>query len=575
MTNGITKNYYKKLCAIIILMNKDVIYIEPEDDITDIISKIKTSESHVVALVPPKKATVFRSAVNFKLLTKTAKDSDKHVVLITSETPLIKLAAATELPVAKNLQSRPEVPKPDPEPDDPKEENVIEGTVAKKIVVKDEDEEGKALESVDLSDDKASEEPEKGKKTKKSPKVPNFNKFRKWIIFGAVTAVLLITFLVWALVFAPAAKITVALRTSSRNFSENISFVQDAAKEDADAGIFLLEEHSITKQTSITFAATGTKDLGEKASGTLTLTRTGISSAPINIPKNTVFTLSGFKYVSLEEAVLRVPTDDDCANYSLFSGCTLLKPTITKVIKVQAESAGDSSNLAAATSGWTSSITGFTISSSAMTGGTTKVIKIVSEQDIAEAKTHLVPASESAGKAELIADFPTALLSISSSLTASTKDPVSVPKVGEEIKDDAEPPKLTQETVFMMYGVDRVKIEQYIRIKTASNLQNEADRKVYSTGVSDDSEKNKARIDQFTKTDEKITAKLKSLVQIGPEITEQQIMDKTLGKKIGEVQSQIKSINGVTSVSVETSFFWVSAIPDDPNKVSIEITIDQ
>ena len=44
-------------------MNKDVIYIEPEDDITDIITKIEKSKEKIVALVPPKKAGVFRSVV--------------------------------------------------------------------------------------------------------------------------------------------------------------------------------------------------------------------------------------------------------------------------------------------------------------------------------------------------------------------------------------------------------------------------------------------------------------------------------------------------------------------------------
>ena len=37
-------------------MNKDVIYIEPEDDITDVILKIENSKEKIVALVPPKKA---------------------------------------------------------------------------------------------------------------------------------------------------------------------------------------------------------------------------------------------------------------------------------------------------------------------------------------------------------------------------------------------------------------------------------------------------------------------------------------------------------------------------------------
>lgn len=91
-------------------MNKDTIYIEPENDITDILAKLKNSEQKVVALVPPKKAGVLRSAVNIKLIAKTARDNEKAAVLVTTDPALIKLAAAAKIPVAKTLQSRPEVP---------------------------------------------------------------------------------------------------------------------------------------------------------------------------------------------------------------------------------------------------------------------------------------------------------------------------------------------------------------------------------------------------------------------------------------------------------------------------------
>lgn len=43
----------------LIHMNKEVIYLEPEDDITDILSKLQRAEQKVVALVPPKKPLCF------------------------------------------------------------------------------------------------------------------------------------------------------------------------------------------------------------------------------------------------------------------------------------------------------------------------------------------------------------------------------------------------------------------------------------------------------------------------------------------------------------------------------------
>ena len=74
-------------------MNKDVIYIEAEDDITDILSKVKNAKNKIVALVPPKKAGVLHSAVNFKLITKTATKAEKTVVLVSADESLKRLAA--------------------------------------------------------------------------------------------------------------------------------------------------------------------------------------------------------------------------------------------------------------------------------------------------------------------------------------------------------------------------------------------------------------------------------------------------------------------------------------------------
>jgi len=53
-------------------MQKDVIYIDVEDDITAIIGKVKASEHKIVALVPPKRIGAIQSAVNLKLVLRAA-----------------------------------------------------------------------------------------------------------------------------------------------------------------------------------------------------------------------------------------------------------------------------------------------------------------------------------------------------------------------------------------------------------------------------------------------------------------------------------------------------------------------
>ena len=91
-------------------MSKEVIYLEPEDDITDILTKLQRAEQKLVALVPPKKATILRSAVNMKLVARAAKECKKIVVIVTADPAILKMAMAAQIPVAKTLQSRPVVP---------------------------------------------------------------------------------------------------------------------------------------------------------------------------------------------------------------------------------------------------------------------------------------------------------------------------------------------------------------------------------------------------------------------------------------------------------------------------------
>src|SRR6266542_89775 len=91
-------------------MNKDVIYIDVEDDITAIIGKVKDAKEKIVALVPPKRVGVLQSAVNLRLLLRAAGQADKRLVVITNNSALTALAAAAKIPIAKNLQSKPEVP---------------------------------------------------------------------------------------------------------------------------------------------------------------------------------------------------------------------------------------------------------------------------------------------------------------------------------------------------------------------------------------------------------------------------------------------------------------------------------
>ena len=591
-------------------MNKDVIYIEPEDDITDIIAKVKNAKTKIVALVPPKKAGVLRSVVNFKLIAKTALQHNKTVVLISTDENLVKFAQSVKMPVAKSLSSKPQLATDDETEfgdadeesdiieEEPEPETETSTSKSEKKDVKSDHEKShkddkeveavkaKKSEEVVAEDeiDEAADTNKKVAKKKFNQKVPNIKKYRTQIIIGSVFAVIMVVVLIWAFAFAPAAKVVVHVRTSDQGFSEKIKLTTDQDKEDIDAGIFYMEEKAIEKTASADFEATGEVDKGTKASGTLTVKRTspvsiiGNGREAITIPVGTKFTYNGLTYVSTAASTLRAvdgkdfDTDTCKVSTSLVATCDLSKD-VTTTVKIEAIENGDKYNMGAVNSGWTASISGATpTSSAAISGGTSKIVKIVSEDDLAAAEENLDITGESDAKKELIDENSDDTIVIKSSFNIENGQLSSSPALGEEVNGDTKP-KVTKKTTYKVYTVSRDAVSQYIE-KTVKEGLGDDTRTVYATGAGKDEEKVIAFFESYKNNNGEYTAKLKSTVKIGPRVTPEMVSEKILGQKVGQVRTMLTSINGVADVEINRSYFWVTKIPSDINKVEIEITVD-
>lgn len=587
-------------------MNKDVIYIEPEDDITDIIAKVKNAKTKIVALVPPKKAGVLRSVVNFKLIAKTALQHNKTVVLISTDENLVKFAQSVKMPVAKSLSSKPQLATDDETEfgDADEESDIIEeepepetstSKSEKKDVKSDHEkshkddkkaEAAKAKKSEEVvTEDEIDEEADTDKKVakkKSNQKVPNIKKYRTQIIIGSVFAVIMVVVLIWAFAFAPAAKVVVHVRTSDQGFSETIKLTTDQDKEDIDAGIFYMEEKAIEKTASADFEATGEVDKGTKASGTLTVKRTSPvvitnnnGRAAITIPVGTKFTYNGLTYVSTAASTLRNVEDADldpesCKVTNYVATCDIAKD-ISTTVKVEASENGDKYNTNA-NSGWTVSVGSTTVTASSISGGTSKIVKIVSKDDLAAAEENLDISGESDAKKELIDENSEDAIVIKSSFNIENGQLSSSPALGEEVNGDTKP-KVTKKTTYKIYTVSRDAVSQYIE-KTVKEGLGDDTRTVYATGAGKDEEKVIAFFESYKNNNGEYTAKLKSTVKIGPRVTPEMISEKILGQKVGQVRTMLTSINGVADVEINRSYFWVTKIPSDINKVEIEITVD-
>lgn len=577
-------------------MNKEVIYLEPEDDITDILTKLQRADQKLVALVPPKKATMLRSAVNMKLVARAAKESKKVAVIVTSDPAIVKLAMTAQIPVAKTLQSRPVVPTPEMLKSSANEEQVIDEDLAetaqanavdrldraknaakKPAEASNSASERSAKESantIDLTEEgleKGSKDPKKAKKAAangkdgaKGQKVPNFEKYRKWIILGAVAAVFLVVFGVWAFVFAPAVKITVAMSTSASNFAESVHFTENEADQNIPEGVFYAQKLTYEDKFETNFTATGQEERGDKAQGSLTVSYT-LSADEIKnalgegmtvvVPEQTEFVAgNGLSYFSTEAVEIswdgKIGSDSECHSSN---SCKL-----SATVPIVAANIGASYDVSKSTT-WEVANASFTaVSATAVDGGSSKSVTVVTQADVNKAAEKR-DNNEAAGKAELLAKVTDAQIPIEPSYQVEVGDLQPSPAVGSEVTEGTQP-KLSAVTTYSIYVVDKAAVEEYIKDKT----EIADDQRIYSIG--------EPYFERFTNINE--ASRLKTVIKVGPTVTEENIRERAKGRKIGEVQSLLRSINGVSSVEIQPSFFWVRSVPNDDNKVTVELTVE-
>lgn len=258
---------------------KDTIYVDVDEEITSLVEKVKASESSIVALVLPKRAVVLQSIVNMKLLKRTADDASKRVVLITSEAGLLPLAGAVGVYVAKNLQSKPEIPVA---PDSPEAEDELLDEAEEADAVEEPEVDPEASVG-DLADDDVFEQPgttaaQKSPKAAKAPKrakaakapkdkknkVPNFEKFRLKVVLGVLGVVLLLVAVWYAFFIAPKAEVTLKTETSTSNSSIDFVASTTATEADIDGNVIPSKAVEVEKTESQSAPATGQKRFRHK-----------------------------------------------------------------------------------------------------------------------------------------------------------------------------------------------------------------------------------------------------------------------------------------------------------------------
>lgn len=559
-------------------MNKDVIYIDVEDDITAIIGKVKASKEKIVALVPPKRIGVLQSAVNLRLIARAASESQKRLVVITGNQALGALAAAAKIPVAKTLQSKPEIA-PISALDIDNGEDVIDGSqLPVGELARTADSPAKAsaaIGSIAIGDaarnldeiDRA--EPPKAGETPQKPrirsgiKVPDFGSFRKKLVLSISAGVLLVGFLIWAIFFAPQATITISARTNNSSANAKVTVSPTTTTNLSSSSLKAVVQEA-KKDVSIEFEPTGSKEIGEKAKGSITIRNCDYDDG-FTLPAGTQFTSGSLVFVST--AAVNVPgyTSPSSSLCSLGGGSSG-KATVA----VEASAVGESYNLSARTYTVGGIPAGSKVDATGtdMAGGSKKQIKTVSASDVQKATDELVRQGSDEMKTQLAAKFDDTFLVADQTFKAAQSNTQVSPAVDQEVVVGAKG-KITASVTYTILGIARADIATFLGDYFNDQLKDTRDQRVFNDGSKE------ATLANTTPAGDAFTANLVATAKIGPKIDDNEVKNAAKGKRYGDVQSALEAIQGVDSVDVKFWPFWVSSVPGDTNRIKIDFKLNE
>lgn len=560
-------------------MKKSTIYIDIEDDIASIIEKISSAEQKIVALVLPKRPNVLQSSVNVQLLKRSSDEASKNIVLITNDDQVMRLAGQSGIYVSSSLQSKPIVPiialSNDTEVDeisdngassddiDPAQPDVYVGDekidlktpVGDLVDGKEEDIELDNTEDID-KDAVAVALTAKNKKTKEKKKfsVPNFSKFKTRLVIGGLAVILIVAGLFWAFVIAP--KATIVLTTEKSDIQVKIPLTASTtqATVDVEKGLVPAIKKEDKQKLTGTFTATGQKDVGDKATGTVTF-KNCEDSSPVTIPSGTGVSKGSYTFIT--QAAVTLPGG------TFSGGGTNCTSSWSDDIKVVASQPGDQFNVAAGAYTVAGNFGNIKAQGSAMGGGTTKTVKVVTDQDVETAKQKALEKAADNVKGKIVKLLTDeGLVPIEETFVTQQADAVLTVKVGEETTADV---TITVELTSTMLGIKSTDVDPFITKEVADQVDL-SKQKIYDNGAS------KAVVTVTERpNNDSVKINFASSVAIGPLLDPQVVASEIAGKKAGEAKQLLEAKPGVTRADITLKPFWVFSIPKNTSKIAITV----
>jgi hypothetical protein len=195
-----------------------------------------------------------------------------------------------------------------------------------------------------------------------------------------------------------------------------------------------------------------------------------------------------------------------------------------------------------------------------MSGGTSKIVKVVSQQDIDNAKQKLVDGINGTANQEITGQLKgEGYFPITDTFTP--KDPLVTANPAADTEADEVTVNVT--IGYTMAGAKEDGVKQILEADIKQHIDT-SKQNVLNNGL----DKATIRVDSKKPTGE-VVFTLQAVAQAGVEQNQADIKQAVKGKKKGEAQSAIQSRPGVKDVQIKTSPFWVSKVPKKDSKITL------
>lgn len=577
----------------------EIIYLESDEEITSVIDKLKAlnSEQKAISLVIPKGAAILQSVVNLKLLQKEGVSLSKDLSIVTQDRIGRNLASQAGFSVYDNINSsKPIIEPPRPQP---KTEEIIELDLTGKQIEDDKapkginvhrydnsysaqknDHKNNYVAEPDIKPEPEQKQPiepkhehlnhteskpfhpvdirssEKDESRRINDVLPSSKKSKKKkIIIAVVIGLVLIACAALFYFFYIKAFVNLVIKGDPLESSVEIIVDNNINQSDtsrlAIAGQLVESEQQGGKK----FSATGKKDVGENAKGTVTTYNESGESQKVT---------AGTEYKSDSGLIFKATGDATIpgATASVDGSGNVIKTSGKADVSVEASEPGDKYNIGPTNF----SVSGKSMlsgkSTSPMSGGVSRQLTIVSQNDLNSAKAALTQDISNALHEELKKKADKNKI-----IDSSIKDSVVSTEVDKNVGDEADSfemkVKIKSSAIAFSEEDFRKMVVEAIQktIPTDKTLNLSSQDEISISGGVTDTSTGLLKLSGTVKT--------KTI----PKIDDQKLKQDIAGKTESQAESIIKENKNIQSVTITLRpSWWLKRIPTSLKNIVITKT---